>query len=85
MPLVVRLEPELEAGLRRLSEEERVPQAEVVRRLIRERLALRARSKSAFEIAEALGVIGMDPDPRRDTAKQHSRYTKQALRGKRRT
>lgn len=83
MPLVVRLEPELEAGLRHLSEEERVPQAEVVRRLIRERLALRAGRKSAFEIAQALGVIGMDTDPRRDVAKKHSRYAKQALRAKR--
>jgi hypothetical protein len=83
MPLVVRLEPELEAGLRRLSEEERVPQAEVVRRLIRERLALRAQRTSAFEIAQALGVIGIDTDPRRDVAKKHSRYAKQALRAKR--
>lgn len=83
MPLVIRLEPELEVGLRRLSAEERVPQAELVRRLIRERLAYRAQRKSAFEIAEELGVVGMDSDPRRDVARKHSRYAKQALRGKR--
>ena len=83
MPLVIRLDAELESGLRRLSSEERVPQAEVVRRLIRERLASRANRKSAFEIAEELGVVGMDEDPRRDVAKRHSKYVKAALRGKR--
>ena len=83
MPLVIRLDAELETGLRRLSSEERVPQAEVVRRLIRERLASRATRKSAFEIAEELGVVGMDEDPRRDVAKRHSKYVKAALRGKR--
>ena len=83
MPLVIRLDAELETGLRRLSSEERVPQAEVVRRLIRERLASRSNRKSAFEIAEELGVVGMDEDPRRDVAKRHSKYVKAALRGKR--
>ena len=83
MPLVIRLDAELETGVRRLSSEERVPQAEVVRRLIRERLASRANRKSAFDIAEELGVVGMDEDPRRDVAKRHSKYVKAALRGKR--
>jgi hypothetical protein len=83
MPLVVRLDPELEAGLRRVSAEERLSQAEVVRRLIRERLAHRAGRKTAFEIAEALGVVGMDADPRTDVAKNHSRYVKKAMRAKR--
>ena len=83
MPLVVRLDAELEAGLRRVSAEERLSQAELVRRLIRERLAHRAGRKTAFEIAEALGVVGMDADPRRDVAKNHSRYVKKAVRGKR--
>ena len=59
MPLVIRLDADLESGLRRLSAEERVPQAELVRRLIREHLSAHAKRKSAFEIAEALGVIGM--------------------------
>ena len=83
MPLVIRLDAELETGLRRLSSVERVPQAEVVRRLIRERLASRSNRKSAFEIAEELGVVGMDKDPRRDVAKGHSKYVKAALRAKR--
>ena len=83
MPLVVRLDAELEAGLRRMSAEERLSQAELVRRLISERLAHRAGRKTAFEIAEALGVVGMDADPRRDVAKNHSRYVKKAVRGKR--
>lgn len=85
MPLVVRLDAELQTGLRRLSAEERLPQAELVRRLIRERLAHRAERKTAFEIAEELGVVGMDADPRRQVAKNHSRYVKTSLRGKRPT
>ena len=83
MPLVVRLDPELEAGLRRVSAEEHLSQAEIVRRLIRERLMHRARRKTAFEIAEALGVVGMDRDPRTDVARNHSKYVKRAVRGKR--
>ena len=46
-------------------------------------LARRGRRKTAFQIAEALGVIGMDDDPRTDVAKNHSRHVKRALRGKR--
>jgi len=83
MPLVIRLDPELETGLRSLSEQERVSQAELVRRLIRERLASQAQRKSAFEIAEELGVVGMDADPRREVAKHHSKYMKATLRDKR--
>ena len=83
MPLVIRLDSELEAGLRRLSSEERVSQAELVRHLIRERLASRPKRRIPFEIAEELGVVGMDTDPRRDVAKRHSKYVKEALRGKR--
>lgn len=83
MPLVIRLDAELESGLRALSAQERAPQAEVVRRLIRERLTLNKKSKTAFEIAQEMGVIGMDADPRRDTAKRHSKYVKEALRAKR--
>lgn len=82
MPLVIRLDTELESGLRALSSEERVPQAEIVRRLIRERLAARGRRRSAFQIAEELGVIGIDRDQRRDVAEQHSRYLRSAMKGK---
>ena len=83
MPLVIRLDAELESGLRALSAQSRTPQAEVVRQLIRERLALEKKRKSAFQIAQEMGVIGMDGDPRPDTARQHSKYVKVALRGKR--
>ena len=83
MPLVVRLDSELETGLRQLSDEERLPQAELVRRLIRERLSTRRGRKSVFEIASELGVIGIDADPRTDVAENHSRHLKRVLRGKR--
>jgi hypothetical protein len=83
MPLVIRLSQELDSGLRRLSAEERVSQAEFVRRLIREKMAARRAGKTAYEIAVEMGVIGMDDDPRRDVARNHSRYLKKALRAKR--
>ena len=83
MPLVIRLDAELEMGLRALSAEERTPQAEVVRQLIRERLALRKKRRNAYEIAQEMGVVGIDNGPRRDVSKHHSKYVKDALRGKR--
>ena len=83
MPLVVRLDPELEVGLRMLSEEASVSQAELVRQLIRERLGRRTQRKTAFEIAQALGVIGIDPDPRRSVARQHSKHVRASLLGQR--
>ena len=81
--MVIRLDAELESGLRALSAEQNTPQAEIVRGLIRERLLQRKGGKSAFEIARVMGVIGIDADPRRSVAKQHSKYVKAALRGKR--
>jgi hypothetical protein len=49
MPLVIRLDSELDAGLRALSVEERIPRVEVVRKLIRERLAHPPRSVAWFK------------------------------------
>lgn len=83
MPLVIRLDAELESGQRALSAKQNLPQAEIVRSLIRERLAQRKGGKSAFEIAREMGVIGMDREPRRGVAAGHSKYVKAALRGKR--
>ena len=75
MPLVIRLDSELDAGLRALSV--------VVRKLIRERLVHPKSRCSAFDIAQEIGVVGIDSDPRRDVAKKHSSYLKKALRAKR--
>ena len=83
MPLLIRLDRELETGLRALSDETRMPLAEVVRGLIRDRLTQHKKRKKAFEMAQEMGVVGMDDDPRRDVAKHHSRYVREALRGKR--
>jgi len=79
MPLVIRLPAEIEAGLRRLSHEERKTQAEIVRALIAERLARRKARASAYAIARRLGVIGCDDDVRTDTASRHSEYVRAAL------
>jgi metal-responsive CopG/Arc/MetJ family transcriptional regulator len=83
MPLVIRLDSELEKGLDELSEEENTPKAEILRNLLRERLARRRKPPNAFAVAQELGVIGVDNDPRTDVARQHSRYLRAALRGKR--
>jgi hypothetical protein len=82
MPLVIRLPAEIEAGLRRLSNEEKRSQAEIVRGLIAERLAERKVRPSAYAIARRLGVIGCDDDPRTDVAQRHSEYVRAALQGK---
>jgi hypothetical protein len=83
MPLVIRLPAEIEAGLRRLSHEERRPQAEIVRALIAERLATRTARASPYAIARRLGVIGCDDDGRTDTAARHAEYVRAALRSRR--
>jgi hypothetical protein len=83
MPLVIRLNPELEQGLEELSEEENTPKAEILRGLLRERLARRRERPNAYELARELGVIGIDNDSRTDVARDHSRYLRAALRGKR--
>jgi hypothetical protein len=68
---------------RRRVSEEGVSQGDLVRRLIGERLTNRKARRSAYQIAEQLGVIGMDNDPRRDAATNHSKYVGKALRAKR--
>ncbi len=83
MPRVVRLDPELEAALRGLSAGEGVSQAELVRRLVRERLSRRSKPRLTYEIAESLGVIGIDTDRRRDVAANHSKHLKEILRARR--
>jgi hypothetical protein len=82
MPLVIRLPAEIEAGLRRLSDEEQRSQADIVRGLIAERLAERKARASAHAVARRLGIIGCDDDPRTDVAQRHSEYVRAALRAK---
>ena len=83
MPLVVRLDHELEIGLAELADEQGVSKAEVLRALLRERLERRKKRVDAYTIASELGLICMDDDPRTDVAQNHSRYLRPALRGKR--
>jgi hypothetical protein len=79
MPLVIRLPAEIEAGLRRLSDEENRSQADIVRALIAERLGKRKMRARAYAIAQGLGVIGCDDDSRTDVAERHSEYVRAAL------
>ena len=80
MPLVIRLPAELEAGLRRLSDEEKRSQADIVRGLIVDRVTQRKQRPSAYAVARRLGVIGCDDDSRTDVARRHSEYVRAALR-----
>jgi metal-responsive CopG/Arc/MetJ family transcriptional regulator len=82
-PLVIRLDEELEKGLDEIATEEGVPKAELMRGLLRERLAQRRKRVDTYAIAEQLGVIGINHDPRKDVAEHHSKYLRVALRGKR--
>jgi predicted DNA-binding protein len=82
MPLVIRLPAELEAGLRRLSDEEKRSQADIVRSLIADRVAKRKRRSSAYAVAQRLGIIGCDDDSRTDVAKRHAEYVRAALQAK---
>ncbi|MGH8701997.1 MAG: hypothetical protein ACREVR_12605 [Burkholderiales bacterium] len=82
MPLVIRLPADIEAGLRRLSDEENRSQADIVRGLIAERLGERKARASAYALARRLGVIGCDDDSRTDVAERHSEYVRAALRAK---
>ena len=82
MPLVIRLPADIEAGLRRLSDEENRSQAEIVRGLIAERLGKRKVRAGAYAVARRLGVIGCDDDSRPDVAERHSEYVRAALRTK---
>jgi hypothetical protein len=80
---VIRLEPNLELGLTTLSKVQGLSKAELTRQLIKDRIAQHQERKSPFEIAQELGVIGVDTDPRTDAAEKHSRYVKEKLRAKR--
>ena len=83
MPVVIQIDSEIESGLRATSAQTRTSRPKVVRQPAREHVALDKKRKSAFEIAQEMRVIGSDDDPRRDTARKHSKYVKAALRGKR--
>lgn len=52
----------------------------MLRNLKRKRLAERRKPPSAFAVAQELGVVGVDNDPRTDVACQHSRYLRAVLR-----
>src|SRR5512134_982633 len=82
MPLVIRLPAAIEAGLRRLSDEENRSQADIVRGLIAERLGKTKARARAYAVARRLGVIGCDDDARTNVAERHSEYVRAALRAK---
>jgi predicted DNA-binding protein len=62
--LTVRLKPELEARLTKLSKSRRMTKSEIVEGLIREYVA-REPEVSSYEVAAKLGIVGIGRGPRR--------------------
>ena len=82
MTLTVRLDPELEREFATLCGLKRATKSAIVSELIRTYLQAQAPRQSAFELAEAMGLVGVQeraPAAGRD----HSRYIKGKLRQRR--
>jgi predicted transcriptional regulator len=82
MTLTVRLDPELEREFAALCGLKRATKSAIVSELIRTYLQAQAPRQSAFELAEAMGLVGVQeraPAAGRD----HSRYIKGKLRQRR--
>jgi hypothetical protein len=84
MTLTVRLDPQLEDALNRYCRRRRRTKSEVLTALLREHLAAAGGgSKSAWQLARAMGVAGSFASGRGDLAENRKRYLKAKLRAKR--
>ncbi|MGH8727210.1 MAG: ribbon-helix-helix protein, CopG family [Burkholderiales bacterium] len=83
MTLTVRLDPELEKALQRHCEKTGATKSRVITKLLRDHLDRQKQTKSAYEIAEELGIIGCDKSPGpTDMARNAKRYLAEAIRAK---
>ncbi len=84
MTLTVRLEPQLQMQLERHCQARRVTKTQVITELLSAHLGVaRARAPSAFESAQALGLVGSFASGRQDNAEKRKAYLKDMLRAKR--
>ena len=81
MTLTVRLEPELERKFESVCERQRRTKSDVISALVREFVA-RYPQKSAYEVAETMGIIGCVKDGPRDLAQNAKKYVTKAIRAK---
>jgi hypothetical protein len=82
MTLTVRLEPELERELSEVCQLKGVTVTETVADLIRRFVESERPRKSPFELAEDMGLIGAQ-ESAPAAGRDHSRYLKDRLRGRR--
>lgn len=82
MTLTVRLDPELEREFAALCGLKRATKSAVVSELIRDYVRSQAPRQSAFELAEAMGLVGVQ-DRAPAAGRDHSRYIKGKLRQRR--
>lgn len=82
MTLTVRLEPELEKALERHCEKTGATKSRVITKLLRDHLKQEKQIKSAYEIAEELGLIGCVKGGPKDVARNANKYLRRALRAK---
>lgn len=84
MTLTVRLDPELETALEQHCKKTGTTRSHVVTKSLRKYLAQEKHTKSAYEVAEELGIIGSDNSPSPpDLARNAKRYLVQAIGAKR--
>ena len=81
MTLTVRLDPELERKFESVCERQRRTKSEVVSELVRD-FVMRYPQKSAYEVADALGIIGCVKGGPRDLAQNARKYASKAIRAK---
>ncbi len=79
MTLTVRLDPDLERAFAELCALKRTTKSAIVSDLIREYVLAGAPQRSPFELAEALGLVGMQDDAPA-AGRDHSAYIKAKLR-----
>jgi hypothetical protein len=84
MTLTVRLDPELEREFTATCRLKRTTKSAVVMGLIRDYVQAKAPAKSAFELAEEMGLVGcVEHAPA--AGRDHSRFIKNKLRNSRRS
>ena len=81
MTLTVRLDPELERKFKSVCERQRRAESDVVCALVREFVA-RYPQKSAYQIAETMGIVGCVKSGPRDLAQNAKKYVIKAIRAK---
>lgn len=83
MTLTFRLDPQLQQQLERHCKKRRLTKTQVLTQLLREHLAASGgASKTPYELARELGLVGSFASGKRDVAENRKRYLTRKLRAK---